>query len=252
VTSAAALRCAGIHRFIDTYLDGEFGERERGEFEAHLAECHACMAKVKEQRAWKQAVRAASPQEKAPAALRNRVMRGMARASRPRRNVLWRVLPLAAVAGVVGTLAVARLNWTPVALDVVAKHRRNLPIEIAGPADTVRHWYGDKLDFPVRPPRLVGASLRGGRLANLGEHSAAYLVYDANGNRVSVFVFEPSDVRMETTHKVVINNRDVYIDTERGYNVALYRENGLGYAVTSDVPEDQMVKLVSGAFQVQH
>ena len=31
-----ALRCAGIQRFVDTYLDGEFAERDRGEFEAHL------------------------------------------------------------------------------------------------------------------------------------------------------------------------------------------------------------------------
>ena len=43
---AGRLRCAGISRFVDTYLDGEFAEHDRAEFEAHLAECDACSAKV--------------------------------------------------------------------------------------------------------------------------------------------------------------------------------------------------------------
>ena len=36
-------------------------------------------------------------------------------------------------------------------------------------------------------------------------------------------------------------------DQERGYNVAMYRDRGVGYAIASDLDNDQMMKLVSGA-----
>ena len=45
----------------------------------------------------------------------------------------------------------------------------------------------------------------------------------------------------------MIGNRDVYFDQEHGYNVALFRDRGVGYAIASDLDQDQMVKLVSSA-----
>ena len=56
--SSEALRCAGISRFVDTYLDGEFGEGDRVEFESHLSDCDSCRAKVRLQADWKKAVQA--------------------------------------------------------------------------------------------------------------------------------------------------------------------------------------------------
>lgn len=265
-----ALRCAGIARFVDTYLDGEFGERERAELEAHLAECERCRAKVREQAAWKQAIKRAAPREQAPAALRNRVQRAIAREGRPgagsaeaRRAGLtsWRrwavrVLPVAAAAGLVATVASSSLfrstgvggmgiAWSPVAADVIAKHRRNLPIEVQGGPQDLRRWYSDKVDFPVKPPHLPAAALRGGRLANVGDRQAAYLVYDKNGNKVSVFIFDPGEMRIEAQRKAVVGNREVYLDHDRGYNVALFRDHGVGYAIASELDPDEMLKLVS-------
>src|SRR5262249_32261556 len=78
-SQAGALRCAGIQRFVDCYLDGEFAERDRGEFEAHLAECESCRGKVRIQAEWKKQIKAAAPHEKAPAALRNRIKRSVAK-----------------------------------------------------------------------------------------------------------------------------------------------------------------------------
>src|SRR4051812_32335978 len=227
-----ALRCAGISRFVDTYLDGEFAETDRAEFEAHLGDCETCRGKVRGQAEWKQAIRAAAPREQAPAALRNRVARSIARESQP--MLSWRAwavraMPAAAAVGLLATFMISKVQWSPIAADVVAKHQKPLPIEVSGGTDQVKKWYSDKVDFPVRVPHLcqqATCSLRGGRLASIGDKQAAYLVYDVNGDKVSVFIFDANDLPIETRRKTVIGNRDVYLDQEHGYNVALFRDRG--------------------------
>ena len=52
---------------------------------------------------------------------------------------------------------------------------------------------------------------------------------------------------IEARKKQVIGNRDVYFSQEHGYNVAMFRDRGVGYAITSDMDQDQMTKLVSSA-----
>jgi anti-sigma factor (TIGR02949 family) len=247
-----ALRCAGISRFVDTYLDQEFGESDRSEFEGHLSECESCRAKVRVQAEWKAAIKAAAPRELAPAALRNRVARSVAREARPMQS--WRqwairAMPAAAAVGLVATFMISKVQWSPVAADVVAKHQRNLPIEVSGGSDQVKQWYSGKVDFPVRPPqfRNLSAALRGGRLASIGDKQAAYLVYDVNGNKVSVFVFDPSELPIEARKKQLIGNREVFFDEEHGYNVAMFRDRGVGYAFASDMDREEMSKLVSAA-----
>jgi mycothiol system anti-sigma-R factor len=246
-----ALRCAGIQRFADTYLDGEFADRDRAEFETHLASCESCRVRIQHQAEFKRQLKAAAPREKAPAALRNRVLRSIRKEQQPQRA--WRrwsarALPVAAAGGLLATLIVSRVSFTPVAADVIAKHQRNLPVEITGRPDQVAHWYDGKVDFSVRVPQFGSqVALRGGRLANIRDRQAAYLVYDVHGNKVSVFIFDPGELPLDAPKKQVIGNREVFFDEERGYNVALYRDRGVGYAIASDLDSDQMYKLVSTA-----
>jgi anti-sigma factor RsiW len=181
-------------------------------------------------------------------------LRQLAREARPVswwRRTAARVAPVGAAAGLVMAFLVSKVSWSPVAADVIAKHQRNLPIEISGGSDQVRRWYADKVDFPVRLPSFAKiastVALRGGRLANVRDRQAAYLVYDVHGNKVSVFIFDPGELQLEAKRKEVIGNREVYFDEERGYNVALYRDHGVGYAIASDLGQDEMVKLVSAA-----
>jgi mycothiol system anti-sigma-R factor len=253
MSEVKALRCAGIQRFADTYLDGEFADGDRAEFEQHLTECEPCRQRVKIQAEWKVAVRRVAPRERAPAALRNRVQRAIAREAAGRRaNKSWRafatkVLPVAAAAGLVGSFLVSHFSVSPVATDVIGKHQRNLPIEVSGPSEQVRRWYTDKgLGFPVRPPSLCNTcALRGGRLAEVANQPAAYLVYEVNGNKVSVFIFDPASVSMELPQKAMVGNRDVYLDQEHGYNVAVFRDHGVGYAIAGELDREQMLKMVS-------
>jgi mycothiol system anti-sigma-R factor len=246
------LRCAGVSRFVDTYLDGEFGEGDRVEFEGHLNECESCRTKLRAQAEWKQAIKASAPREMAPAALRNRVSRAIARESKPMlswRQWAVRAMPAAAAVGLVATFMISKVEWSPVAADVVAKHQRRMPLEVSGGADQVQQFFNQNLDFNVRPPQFHNepATLRGGRLTSIGDKQAAYLVYDIHGNKVSVFIFDAGELPIEARRKAMIGNREVFLDEEHGYNVAIYRDRGVGYAITSDLDQDQMMKLVSSA-----
>jgi anti-sigma factor RsiW len=255
----ARLRCAGIWRFTDTYLDGEFGEAERAEFEAHLETCEACRTSVREQAAWKKAIAAAAPRDKAPDVLRARLRVALDAAPPPgaeeetRPSRWWSYAPYAAAACVALGMFVTHNQHALVTADVIAKHQRNLPLEISGrSSDEVRRWYVDKVDFPVRPPAFLSngvekVALRGGRLANVRDHQAAYLLYDVNGNKVSVFIFDPGEMPIEASKHELVGNHEVFLDEEHGYNVAVYRDHGVGYAIASDMDEGQMMRLVSAA-----
>jgi mycothiol system anti-sigma-R factor len=248
-----ALRCAGIQRFVDTYLDGEFAERDRAEFEEHLVTCESCRQKTKQQSDWRSSVRAAAPRELAPAALRNRVMRQIARQSPQRRSLrrwIQRVLPAAAAAGLLASYGASRLHLSRelrVCDDVIAKHQRNLPVEITGGTNQVEAWYTDKVDFPVRPPSFgQGVPLRGGRLADIGEHPAAYLVYDDEGNKVSVFEFDLAELpgSISSAHTAWVRGSEVRLFERRGYNLAVFQLHGVGYAIASAVDQEKLLRLV--------
>lgn len=255
-------RCAGIRRCVDAYLDGEFADHERGELDAHIATCEACRAVVRDQADWRAEFKRAAPREAVPAELMARIRGQIDAESHPElswRKWAVRVLPLAAAAGLVLSLAGQRFfagsALSPVIADAISKHQRNLPLEVTGGSDQVRNWYAGKVDFPVRPPQFSHAlhahsvALIGGRLANIRDRQAAYLRYEVDGNRVSVFIFDPGDMPISAPRKQKIGNREVFLDVERGYNVALYQDRGVSYAVTSELGEDQLIQLVSSAIE---
>ncbi len=261
--ASSSERCAGIRRCVDAYLDGEFADHERGELEAHIGECEACRAVVKQQSDWRAEFKKAAPKESASADLMARIRDRIEEEARPElswRKWAMRVLPVAAAAGLVLSFAGQRFlgghaALSPVIADAISKHQRNLPLEVTGGSDQVKDWYAGKVDFPVRPPQFRRAlaahpvSLMGGRLANIRDRQAAYLRYEVDGNRVSVFIFDPGDLAISAGRKQKIGNRDVFLDVERGYNVVLYQDRGVSYAVASDLAEDQLIQLVSSAIE---
>lgn len=255
--------CSEVERFVDLYLDAEFGDEDRGKFEAHLEGCSPCRHMVENQATWRRQIVAASASKAScPAALRNRIAAGLDEAERADRSSSLRrrafaMVAVPAAAAAAYAIVIQRPTTVPVqsvamelpmVADVVQKHSRNLPIEVQSPKeDDLRRWYADKVSFPVRPPKFrnVSAMLRGGRLANVRERDAAYLVYDVNGNKVSVFMFDPREMQPSQLPRQQLGGHDVTLTQERGYNVALFEDAGVGYAIASDMDRDSMVKLIS-------
>lgn len=249
----SAFGCSDVERFLDAYIDGEFAAEDRGGLEEHITSCPSCAERVRLHAGLKAALKAACPRAPLPENLRQRITSALREEDAHKHSILgrrlaWSTVPLGAVAMVLGMIFFAHHSLSPVATEAIARHQRDLPIEVSGGDQKIRDWFTHKVDFAVHPPRLpVGAALRGGRLANIRDRQAAYLLYDVDGRKVSVFVFDPGDLQMAGRSQRQIGNRQIFFDSARGYNVALFRDHDVGYAFTSDMDEDRMLQLVSAA-----
>lgn len=144
-----------------------------------------------------------------------------------------------AVAGV-STLA------TPMIAEAVDWHRRAVPIEVTGPnASTVGDWFAEKVSFAVSVPDL-GRSVRllGGRLSHVRHHEAAYILYEANGSKLSVMAFGDTSELPESLRR----NGETFVDNSGGYNVAVHVRDGVTYTFTSNMEANALVELVERSF----
>ena len=245
-----AFRCNEVDQVVDAFVDGEFAVEDRTAMEQHLVGCTGCARRLRSHAAIKAAVKEALPRPAMPSDLAHRVRVALADeveqspGARARR-LLWVALPAAAAAFVIGVAATYH-GSSPVTEEAIATYRR-MPVEVRGSDAEVRAWFANKVDFAVRPPRLPQAELVGGRLAKMGDRQAAYLVYDISGDKVGVLMFDPRDLPMEGARHAQVGGREVYLDGQRGYHVASFRDQDLGYVFTSDIDESRMLELLSNA-----
>ncbi len=261
-TLIAAMDCREMERSMDAFLDAEFDERERAEAEAHLACCPACRALVDGQARIRDAVRAKlreamaapAPAGRAPAELRERLARSLAKERRP----LWRrtlsPLPIATMAAcAAGVLVVlASHSGNPDLLeDAIRNHHRGLPLEVDAAA--MPGWFADKLDFHPALPHFAGGGVRveGARLSNLREWPAAYVRYQLPRGQAGLFIVDDPGRRFDAPgHDVRLGHEVVRMASARGYNVAIWRQDEIVYSLVSDLDEDSLFQLVEAA-QVQ-
>ena len=250
------MQCAEVDKFIHAYIDGEFADEDRVEFERHLAECARCRDAARFELQFKRALRAALPRPEVPPGLRERIVADLARAPVPGRS--WgRVLYPGAAVAAAAALAIGffwrqSAGTLPVVEESIHRHQRNLPMEVVGPdGQRVSSWFRGKVDVPVQAPRWrpVGADLLGGRISHMRDRQAAHLIYNVRGQKVSVLVFDPSVLPSHLDRVQRVRNHDVHFQRQAGYNVAVYRQGNVGYAITSDLPELEMMQLVSAAVE---
>ena len=249
------MQCRDIERDLDSFLDGELASPEMGEVEAHLRSCAPCQSLVDEQLGMKMSLRAALRPPEPPETLREFVrdsLHGQIVAAQ--RTARWQRLRRPLIMGAsVAILATALLVGTinpahpeVVMESMITKHQRNLPLEITGGPEVVRSWFDGKVPFAVPPPRVEPvASLRGGRISHLGDREAAYLQYEQHGQRISVFVFDPAGLHLQAPRRAVIHNRQVYLQGARGYQVAVFQDRDLGYAITGSIDEMEFLRFVA-------
>jgi len=117
-------------------------------------------------------------------------------------------------------------------------------VTVASDPAAVSQWFRGKLDIPVRPVMFRGmpARLVGARISNVRDQMAAALYYDVGGRRVTVFVFDP-DVSMRQT----LSAQGYYVTSSHGYTVTLTEQQGVGYAIASDMPAQDAVRIVRNA-----
>lgn len=265
------MKCEDARQFVDAYVDGEFGERERAEFDVHIEACEPCRQEVEGRIELKDVIKKTCRCGAAPDELRARIMGELrvvsaqeTRAGSRRKMVHYvaAAVPLAGAIAVV--LAVVTPEWfavdesaaseqlqrLPAVQHTVEWHRGDFPVEVTGPAtEAVTGWFRGKVDFPVRLPAFDAEQVQlvGGRIAHVDDKRAAYALYDVGGARLSVMMSHDDKVAVPAADIERIEGRDVAFLNLRGYEVAILRNNGITYTMTSDLSHPEMVDLVQAA-----
>ena len=248
------MKCQELDQFLYPYLDGEFDGPEREHLESHLADCAACAERVEVEAAFQSAIRERSRPPPgamiAPASLRSAVTLGLRKEGRREQMFSWmRWSAAAMVAATVGTtyLHYRQSPRDRLIEDAALRHARRLPSEVQGLShDALEAWFDGKLAYRVPVPRLAHAQIRGGRLSNVTDRDAAYIVYEAQDpgtqepRRVSVFVLDDSDEAVTASPWPRVEFREVH-----GYRVATWRNGPIAYELVTDLDEEAVRRLLA-------
>ncbi|MDO9015502.1 MAG: zf-HC2 domain-containing protein [Myxococcales bacterium] len=262
--------CEQATRWTDAWIDGELDPSAALLVEDHLAGCACCRAEADMIRKLKRGL-GALREDCAPTALRFRITAALDACEREQESERAAVarkkharnfaLAGAALAGVVlangiklrtgapsGPMTTA--GMLPVVEDIAERHARELPVEVTNsdPA-AVTQWFRGKMDIPVRPVMFRGMTARlvGARISNVQNQMAAALTYDVDGRRMTVFVFDNARMPRIAGSTATVHGRPTYTTSAHGYTVTFTEQQGIGYAIASDLPPQECARIVAHA-----
>jgi anti-sigma factor (TIGR02949 family) len=153
--------------------------------------------------------------------------------------------------------------------DLALRHAHPLPAEEIDP-ERIRIRFSPIVGVPVHPvafgkldvanhldgpPNLIGGSYQfaGARLVPLRDETTASLIYEGKGTRVTVFVYDPQRIHVQSScclERKVIRRGDteksvLFGRARNGYALAVSENQGVGYAVSGDLAEPEMVSIAS-------
>lgn len=261
------MNCSECRPFIDTYVDGELDQRDEADIEAHLRGCSQCRAEVRNRLQVKESIKNFCGAAKAPSQLRKRICDQLekqpcgaedrAGSKRPWREYAFVGTPIAATVVFAFyfflphlAIAPATSKQVPLAQQTVEWHTGNFPLEFKGEqTDSVSEWFRDKVNFPVRLPPFdhSDVQLRGGRIANIAQQRSAYIGYRVDGAKLSVIIFAGDEIKLPSDEVHRVRDRSIYLTEANNYNVALLRDGGLTYAMTSSLEVSEFISLIEEA-----
>jgi anti-sigma factor RsiW len=229
-------------------LDGELDAAGVIEMDRLLASDPALAQEYARLEALRQAIRTQAPRERAPEALRARIIAAAGSSEADARHLTldtrilqrpsWRTFAAAIAATIVVTVGVQNLISTTgspdeATLAVVAGHMRGQisgqPVDVASSdRHTVKPWLAGKLPVAALVVDLApeGFELLGGRIDIVGGNPAPTLVYKRRQHLVSV-----TELRADIADYPATPRRK----TLDGYPVIIWKDDARAYAAVSDL-----------------
>jgi anti-sigma factor RsiW len=238
-------------------LRGRLSSEPAAALHAHLSTCAACRAHAEAERVLSEVLDARLPQRAAPPALKRRLAASWPAtpstpAPAPRRiarpgwaaATAMAMAAAAAIALVVGGstafVVQQRSALRQLEGETVNDHLRVLegsPLaQVTGGLHEVKPWFGGKLDFApaVRFAGNADFPLQGGAVEPFLDRRAAVFVYKRRLHTASLFVVRGDGLAFPTSLRTGI---------VRGFSVALWKANGQGYALVSDLELRELLEL---------
>ncbi len=270
--------CRPVMAGLDAYADGELAPDQVLEIEAHLADCGSCSARLEFDHAVRKSLRRSTYASAVPSdAFRDRLVNSLraeesrvealeAAEARPGMLSWGNIVPLAAAAAFA-------LLWTatteknpaqstttkPVVAavnepfnveklldDIVERHLDRSAPAVTEPS--LLDHLEPEVGVPVHAPSLLqyGARWEGGSVVPLRNERAASLRYRLDGHRMTLYVFNAEHFPMSSRFKKrVVRDEPVYVAWKRGFAIAATDRHGVGYAVASDLGEDEGAEIVA-------
>jgi len=110
-------------------------------------------------------------------------------------------------------------------------------------AAAVSRWFAGRVDFAVDPMKLPGAELLGGRLCTLADRRAALWLYQSGDRRVSLFQMAAQGLPLGSFRRMTVSGRLYLCSHRKGVSVLAWTSRDVLYALVSDLPEDDLLRL---------
>ena len=235
-------------------LRGRLSEPDRARFTRHLQGCAECTRIFEREQALDQALEK-RPSFALPERFKSQLAAQLAPAPpKPRLARLAAIaLPSLAAALLATVMLRGALSPSPLLVnEAVNDHLRVLyaehPIEIeSGGIHQVKPWFNGRLDFA---PTLSFSGdeefpLQGGAIGLFVDRKAATFVFKHRLHTATLFVFRQDGLSWPLRNDTKAGALPAASASSRGFNLLLWRDGDLGYALVSDVERATLAKLAA-------
>ncbi len=107
-------------------------------------------------------------------------------------------------------------------------------------------WFGERVDFAVRVPRLKGTNLVGGHLCVIAGKRAVSLALTKKEIPISMYIMDGHVMDLSSLRQADYSNgKSFYKRNGKGCNLILWEEKGLIYGIVSDMDERDLIAVIA-------
>lgn len=242
------MHCTEFEAFLHPYVDGELPASDMAAAEAHRQTCPGCRALVARERGLRRLL-LDQPRERAPEALRHRVVSAI----RKERRRAWRpwVLAPALAAAVILMIVLPTWRTSPsLVAELIDAHlvyaQMHRPAEVmSADHEALAVWFADRAGMRVVVPDYSssGIVLVGGRLTDARGRRAAYILYEKGHTLLSVFMVPVPGADVELKgRRVSYRGHDYLVQERKGQRAVAWADGHAVYGLVSALDDDALLE----------
>jgi anti-sigma factor RsiW len=240
-------------------MDGELEGKEKTEIEEHLTACSLCRGKIEEEKKTKELLAKKVLLVKAPNGLRDRVLAEIDSASGGFWEKILSVKPFPAIATATVGMAVVfavflylrsepPLMASPILVESVNDHieaiSQGSPVEFtSSDKEKVVDWFRGKVSIPVHTPSMEGWALVGGKVSHFSDRRVACLIYEREGEFVSLYICEGSGIPLEGMKEHKSRGMTHLCGSHMGYHGLFWNDGDLLCFFIASLGDEELTEL---------
>jgi mycothiol system anti-sigma-R factor len=244
--------CQDLEIYLSGLVDGELESSKELLVQNHLKSCQDCRREYNLLKTTKDLIKQNIPSEKAPAYLRNKVVRRVETEKvKDARQWQWlrswflspqMLAPALVVLIIVASLISYSIYFRSPAGQLISQlvtahgdyenKRMSLKMASSNPQQLAA-WFKNKVDFSVEVPRLdqINFSLLGGEVFSLAEGSGVHILYHSSqGHKISLFILKDQEIQL-SFKTIQERGYEFYIANYKDYAVLCWKKDGLVYSL---------------------